>query len=212
MSKKNLAGGGHILDAFLKEVETRCLDYSMKRVTLAKLIDVDVKEVSMWFGRQKLPTYEQVNMMAEIFRIDPSDMFGCELNSEEYEYIIGRLVYEETRERCRDMNTGGLNFAKMAIDDEIKSRQVQMDEISLFDLDEQEDRPSVTEFGKEIKRRLVDLDRNQKWLIDRVRENTGLYFDSSYMYKIMVGTLATPKIVGAIREILGIEEVAKDER
>lgn len=64
----------------------------------------------------------------------------------------------------------------------------------------------ITEFGKDIKRRLIDLDKNQKWLIERVRERTGLYCDSSYIYKIMTGTLATPSIVCAIREILGIKE------
>lgn len=40
------------------------------------------------------------------------------------------------------------------------------------------------------------------WLIERVQEVTGLYFDRSYMYKIQTGQLSTPKIVQAIREIL----------
>lgn len=65
---------------------------------------------------------------------------------------------------------------------------------------------TITPFGKEIKKRLVDMDRKQVWLIERVREKTGLYFDSSYMIKIMTGQLNTPSIVQAIREILSIPE------
>ena len=33
-------------------------------------------------------------------------------------------------------------------------------------------------FGKEIKKRLVDIDKNQEWLITEVRADTGLYFDT----------------------------------
>ena len=61
---------------------------------------------------------------------------------------------------------------------------------------------TITPFGKEVKKRLVDLDRNQSWLIEQVTKRTGLYFDSSYMSKIMKGQLCTPKIIKAIREIL----------
>lgn len=65
---------------------------------------------------------------------------------------------------------------------------------------------ATTPFGKEIKKRLIDLDRNQAWLIERVCEKTGLYFDRSYMGKIMRGRLCTPKIVNAICEILEIPD------
>lgn len=66
---------------------------------------------------------------------------------------------------------------------------------------------NITPFGKAIKKRLIDLGRNQNWLIDQVRQKTGLYFDSSYMGKIMTGKLNTPGIVQAIREILELPEV-----
>lgn len=59
-----------------------------------------------------------------------------------------------------------------------------------------------TAFGKEVKKKLVDIEKTQEWLIGEVKEKTGLYFDSSYMYKIQTGKLATPKIVQAIQEIL----------
>lgn len=64
----------------------------------------------------------------------------------------------------------------------------------------------LTAFGKDIGKRLIDLDRTQVWLIGQVRQRTGLYFDDSYLYKIKTGQLATPKIVQAIRDILDIQE------
>ena len=64
----------------------------------------------------------------------------------------------------------------------------------------------LTAFGKDVKKRLVDIDRQQVWLINQVQMNTGLYFDDSYLYKILTGKLATPKIVQAIREILELPE------
>lgn len=68
----------------------------------------------------------------------------------------------------------------------------------------------ITNFGKEVKKRLIDLDRKQTWLIQNVRERTGLYFDDSYLSKILTGKLATPGIVQAIREILDLPEVMEE--
>lgn len=64
---------------------------------------------------------------------------------------------------------------------------------------------ALTEFGKKIKRRLIDIDQPDLWLVERVKEKTGLYFDSSYLYKIRTGKLANQKIVTAICEILDLE-------
>lgn len=36
-------------------------------------------------------------------------------------------------------------------------------------------------FGLEIKINLLNLGKNQNWLIREVREKIGLYFDSSYL-------------------------------
>ena len=68
----------------------------------------------------------------------------------------------------------------------------------------------LTPFGKQIKKRLVDIDRTQAWLIEQVRGVTGLYFDRSYMYKIQTGQLSTPKIVRAIQNILELPEQDQD--
>ena len=64
------------------------------------------------------------------------------------------------------------------------------------------------DFGKAVKIRLVELDKTQAWLIEQVKEKTGLYFDDSYLWKVLAGVKATPKIVQAIRETLNIPEEA----
>ena len=63
---------------------------------------------------------------------------------------------------------------------------------------------ALCKFGISIKKKLVDIDKNQEWLINQVHQQTGLYFDSSYMHKILTGKLTTPKIVQAICEILDL--------
>lgn len=68
----------------------------------------------------------------------------------------------------------------------------------------------LSEFGKDISKRLIDLSKPQTWLIEEVRNKTGLYFDDSYMYKIKTGQISTPKIVQAICEILDIQDCNQD--
>lgn len=63
----------------------------------------------------------------------------------------------------------------------------------------------MTEYGKTIKKRLLDIDKPQKWLIEEVRRETGLYFDRSYLTKIANGSKTSPKIVDAIDRLLEIE-------
>lgn len=70
----------------------------------------------------------------------------------------------------------------------------------------------LTPFGKAVKKRLIDLDRTQAWLIKRVAETTDLYFDRSYMYKIQTGQLATPSIIQAICKILDLSEELISEK
>lgn len=62
-----------------------------------------------------------------------------------------------------------------------------------------------TEFGKKIKVSIIERDLTQDWLISEVKKKTGLYFDSSYLNKIMTGQNNSPKIVAAIKEILELE-------
>ena len=63
----------------------------------------------------------------------------------------------------------------------------------------------LTEFGKSIKFALIERGNTQKWLIDEVKQRTGLYFDTSYLCKIMSGQNTSPKIVEAIKEILALD-------
>ena len=64
----------------------------------------------------------------------------------------------------------------------------------------------LTDFGRAVKHRLIDINQTQKWLEESVSQKTGLYFDRSYMGKILTGQLSTPKVVSAIKEILDLPE------
>ena len=64
----------------------------------------------------------------------------------------------------------------------------------------------LTPYGKEVKKRLIDLNRTQAWLIEQGKESTGQYCDSSLIYKLSTGQLNVPKIREAINRALGMEE------
>ena len=68
----------------------------------------------------------------------------------------------------------------------------------------------ITPFGKEVKKRLVDLEQSQDWLIQQINAKTGLFMDSGYMHKVLTGERNAPKIVQAIREILNIPDAPTD--
>ena len=65
---------------------------------------------------------------------------------------------------------------------------------------------SFCNFGKEVKKKLVDIDQTQKWLMEQISAKTGLYMDGFYLHKILTGQSANPKIVAAIQEILDLSE------
>lgn len=60
----------------------------------------------------------------------------------------------------------------------------------------------ICDFGKEIKKRLVDINQTQEWLISEVANDTGKYFDSGYLHRILRGEIATPGIVASIKKNL----------
>lgn len=64
----------------------------------------------------------------------------------------------------------------------------------------------ITEFGKAVKKRLIDVGRNSDWLVDEVRAKTGLYFDSAYLSRVLRGINNSPKIIDAIRSVLDLRE------
>ena len=57
-----------------------------------------------------------------------------------------------------------------------------------------------------MKIKLIQMDKPQKWLNEEVIKRTGLYFDDSYLHRIVTGKNSNPKIVSAIKEILEIED------
>lgn len=60
----------------------------------------------------------------------------------------------------------------------------------------------VNEYEKAVKRRLIELDKPQKWLISEAKRETGLYLDSSYLSKILSGRKKAPRMRQAITRIL----------
>nr|DAU30346.1 MAG TPA: hypothetical protein [Caudoviricetes sp.] len=64
---------------------------------------------------------------------------------------------------------------------------------------------SFSAFGKRVKIELIKQGKNQKWLISEVKKKTGLYFDSSYLSRILTGQCNPVKISEAIKAILQIE-------
>lgn len=71
----------------------------------------------------------------------------------------------------------------------------------------------ANDFGKAVKIRLIELGKTQEWLIQQVRERTGDFFDSSYLYRLMTGKTpgdtgrdGKPGKVSVIREILGMNQ------
>ena len=64
----------------------------------------------------------------------------------------------------------------------------------------------LCQFGKEINHALVDINQPKEWLIEKVRQDTGKYFDRSYLHKIETGELATPGIVASINRVLQLDD------
>ena len=63
-----------------------------------------------------------------------------------------------------------------------------------------------TDFGLCVKTELLRRGKEQNWLIEAIREKTGLYIDTGYIYKILTGQRNAPKIVDAICEILNLQK------
>lgn len=67
-----------------------------------------------------------------------------------------------------------------------------------------------TAFGLCVKTELLRRGMSQRQLEEAITKNTGLNCDNGYMYKILTGQRAAPKIVQAIKEILEISDVPKE--
>ena len=70
----------------------------------------------------------------------------------------------------------------------------------------------TNDFGKAVKIRLIEMDKDQAWLIEQVKERTGdTSFDHSWLHRILSGKLPAgygrhgkPGKANIIREILGM--------
>lgn len=63
-----------------------------------------------------------------------------------------------------------------------------------------------TPFGLCVKTELLRRGKTQAWLMQRIGEDTGLFVDDGYLYKILTGQRNAPKIVKAIKDILNIPD------
>lgn len=63
-----------------------------------------------------------------------------------------------------------------------------------------------SDFGLEVKMKLLQRGMKQTELIQAVKDDTGLFFDDSYLYKILRGERKPDKIVQSICRILDIRE------
>lgn len=59
-----------------------------------------------------------------------------------------------------------------------------------------------SDFGIAIKIKLLYMGKTQEWLIAEVKKDTGMFLDSSYLYRIMTAQNHSPKIIASINKIL----------
>ncbi len=64
----------------------------------------------------------------------------------------------------------------------------------------------LCDFGKQIEIALIQKDKTNDWLIEKVKEDTGRYFDRSYLFKVKTGELERPGIKKSICRILNIQD------
>lgn len=69
----------------------------------------------------------------------------------------------------------------------------------------------LTEYGKEVRTKLIKLDKSQEWLISEVVKKTNMFVDSSLMNKILTGRCNSERIMTAIDAILSDRENSVSE-
>ncbi len=68
---------------------------------------------------------------------------------------------------------------------------------------------ALTEYGKTVKSKLLELNETQEWLVGEIKKILpDSYVDSSLLNKVLVGDVNNSKIVPAINSILGITDNA----
>ncbi len=64
----------------------------------------------------------------------------------------------------------------------------------------------LNDFGVTVKKRLIDIGKNQAWLIDEGKSRSGKYMDNSYLNRLMTSKATSSPMVETIKEILEIGE------
>jgi len=170
----------------------------MKRTTLAHLVDATTNQVSEWIVGEAFPNDEQVVRIAWIFNLSSVELMKERDNS-------------KAKWRAREAYSGLINMVReLNPEDAVclfeKVRRPNSLDLIAFSLNEDAERKmKFCEFGKAVKKRLIDMEQSQAWLIEQVKEKTGLYLDSSYMHRILTGAAKSQKIVRAICEVLNME-------
>ena len=68
----------------------------------------------------------------------------------------------------------------------------------------------LTPFGKQVKHRLINLDKTNGWLVEEVKKRVDTKFDSSFMAKILNGKVENSAKKELINEILSEEEARQN--
>ena len=64
----------------------------------------------------------------------------------------------------------------------------------------------LTDFGLCVKTELLKQGMSQAELERKISEDTGLFVDSGYMYKILTGQRNPEKIIDSVKKVLGISD------
>ena len=67
-------------------------------------------------------------------------------------------------------------------------------------------RNPLTPYGKEVKHKLIELDRTNGWLIEEVNKRREPKIDTSFMAKVLNGKVRNSRITVIIDQILAEEE------
>lgn len=64
----------------------------------------------------------------------------------------------------------------------------------------------MTEYGRIVKKRLIEMDKSQVWLMEEIQKRRHGFMDSSYLSKILSGNRKAENIRCIINDILDIKE------
>jgi hypothetical protein len=70
---------------------------------------------------------------------------------------------------------------------------------------------TLSSFGMAVKVAMLERGMKQVELIELVKQDTGLFVDDSYMYKILRGERNPKVLIGSIKKILELKEDGTNE-